>query len=126
MFLKKKNGLQKKVSDDLKKKSIQKIFSGKLQTKVFKNFFQANRQSAKFLHFKKLGCPRAEDRTIFENLGLRGQGLQDVSSKTPSLIIISSVEIRQENLSIGRVTTISGNFVQMASDSRLCGDFVQL
>ena len=41
-------------------------------------------------------------------------------------MIIPSVEIRQENLSIDRVTNISGNFVEMAGNSYLCGDFVQL
>ena len=120
---KKKNGLQKKVLDDLKKKGLQKIFSGELQKKMFKNFF---RRSTKFLQFKKLYCPRAEDREIFEDLRLRGQGLQNVSSRTPPLMIIPSVEIQQENLSLDRVTNISGNFVEMVGDSRLCGDFVQL
>ena len=41
-------------------------------------------------------------------------------------MIIPSVEIRQESLSTDRVTNISRNFVEMAGDSRLYGDFVQL
>ena len=87
------------------------VFSKK---KVFKNFFsgdlylrKANKDlckvSAKFLAFfnkistvQKECCPRAEDRAIFENLRLRGQGqgLQNLSSRprtslrTPPLIVI--------------------------------------
>ena len=41
-------------------------------------------------------------------------------------MIIFSVEIRKENLSIDRVTNISANFVEMAGDSRFWGDFAQL
>ena len=41
-------------------------------------------------------------------------------------MIIPSVKIRQESLSTDRVTNISKNFVEMAGDSRLCGDFAQL
>ena len=120
--LKKKSGLQKKVSSDLKNKATKK-FSDKLQKKVFKKFIQA---IYKIFTIQKLCCPRAEDRAIFEDLRLRGQGLQNVSLRTAPLMIIPSVEIRQENLSIDRKTNISGNFEEMAGDSRLCGDFVQL
>ena len=49
-----------------------------------------------------------------------------MSSRTPLLIIIPRVEIRQENLSIDRVTNISGNFVEMVGESRPCDDFIQL
>ena len=40
--------------------------------------------------------------------------------------IIPRVEIRQENLSIDRVTNISGNFVEMEGDKHLCNDIIQL
>ena len=101
--LQKKRSL-KKVLGDLKKKGLQTKFSGELKKKVFKKLFQAI--------YKIL----TEDRAIFEDLRLRGQGLQNVSSRTPPLMIFPSVEIRQENLSIDRVTNISGNFVEIAGD----------
>ena len=37
--------------------------------------------SNKILTIQQIVLPRAEDRAIFENLRLRGQGLQNVSSK---------------------------------------------
>ena len=53
--------------------------------KVFANFPRGFwRFPTKFQLFKKLCCPRAEDRAIFEDLRLRGQGLQNVSSRTSS------------------------------------------
>ena len=39
-----------------------------------------------------------------------------MSSRTPPLMIIPSVEIQQENLSIDRVANISGNFVETIGD----------
>ena len=71
------SALQKKKKK--KKRSSQKFF----------------KRSTKFKHFKKYWCPRAEDRPIFEDLRPRGQGLdlrgqgqglQNVSSRTPPLI----------------------------------------
>ena len=72
-----------------------------------KNFFQAFsskkhlkfffRRPTKFQQFKKKCCPRAENRAIFEDLRPRGQGLelrgqgqglQNVSSRTPPLVAI--------------------------------------
>ena len=52
----KKKGLQKNFYGDLQKISIQKFFSGELQN--FKN--------------SKYSVSRAEDRTFFEDLRLRG------------------------------------------------------
>ena len=76
---KKKKGLHKNFSSDLHEKTFSK--------KIFK-------RSTKFQQFKKYCCPRAEDRPIFEDLrprgqglDLRGQGLQNVSSSTPPLLI---------------------------------------
>ena len=94
------------------KKGLQNFFSGDLKNeKVFKKFFRRKRSSnfffqvistwgkqekifanfprgfwrfpTKFQRFKKLCCPRAEDRAIFEDLRLRGQGQghQNVSSR---------------------------------------------
>ena len=79
-----------------KKKSSQKFFSRspkkKKKKKVFTKIFQALH---KILTFQKIVLSsRAEDRPIFEDLrprgqgqglDLRGQGLQNVSSRTPSL-----------------------------------------
>ena len=66
---KKKKGLHKNFSSDLHKKTFSK--------KIFKRF-------TKFKQFKKYCCPRAEDRPIFKDLRPRGQGLQNVSSRTSS------------------------------------------
>ena len=74
-----------------KKKGLHKNFSGDLHKKTFsKKFFK---RSTKFKQFKKLCRPRAEDRPIFEDLrprgqglDLRGQALQNVSSRTPPLV----------------------------------------
>ena len=71
----KKKGLHKNFSGDLqnkKKRSSQKFFKRSPQKNVFQRIFQA---------------PQAEDRPIFENLRPRGhgQGLQNVSSRTPPL-----------------------------------------
>ena len=109
MFSKKKK-TSKFFSGDIKKKKVFKnVFQAK---KVFKNFFSGDfylrkskkglcRFSARFLAFsnkistvKKRCCPRAENRAIFEDLRLRGQG-QNVSSKprtssrTPPLVATS-------------------------------------
>ena len=70
VFLKKK-GLKNCFSLDLKKK----------KKRSRKTFFS---RSTKFQPFKKLCCPRAENRAIFEDLRLRGQGLENVSSRTSS------------------------------------------
>ena len=69
--------------------------------KVFANFSQGFwRFSTKFQLFKKLCCPRAEDRAIFEDLrlqgqglDLRGQGLQNVSSKRSSRTLPLTITI---------------------------------
>ena len=66
---KKETGLQNFFSDDIQKKGLQNFFSGSLQQK----------RSTKFQQFKELCCPRAEDRAIFVDLKLRGQGLQNKS-----------------------------------------------
>ena len=91
---KKKKGLHKNFSGDLQKKGLHKNFSSDLHKKTFsKKFFK---RSAKFYQLKKYCCPRAEDRPIFEDLrprgqgqglDLRGQGLQNVSSRTPPLLL---------------------------------------
>ena len=90
---KKKKGLHKNFSSDLpkKKRSSQKFFKRSPQKNVFqKNFSSA---SQNFNNSKKKCCPRAEDRPIFEDLrpqgqgqglDLRGQGLQNVSTRTSS------------------------------------------
>ena len=64
-----KTGLQNFFSGDIQKKGLQNFFSGSLQQK----------RSTKFQQFKELRCPRAEDRAIFVDLKLRGQGLQNKS-----------------------------------------------
>ena len=99
-----------------KKKDLQNFFSGDLKKKVFKIFFKRKRspkiyfqaistwgnQKKVFADFPqgfwrfltKFQQPRAEDRPIFEDLRLRGQGqgLQNVSSRprtssrTPPLV----------------------------------------
>ena len=80
----------------IKKKVFKNFFQAK---KVFKNFFQVistwgNQKKRSLQIFCKVSgvfqrnCPRAEDRAIFEDLRLRGQGLQNVSSRTPTLQII--------------------------------------
>ena len=75
------------------KKRSSKIFSGVLQCKTFsKIFFQ---MIYKISTIQKECCRRAEDRAIFEDLRLQGQGqgldlrgqgqgLQNVSSRTSS------------------------------------------
>ena len=70
----------------IQKKRLHKNFSSDLFKKTFsKKFFK---RFTKFYLFKKYCCPRAEDRPIFEDLRPRGQGqgLQNVSSRTPTLI----------------------------------------
>ena len=75
----------------LKKKVFKKYFGRSPVKNAFKKFFQAIYTN--FQQFKKKCCPRAEDRPIFEDLrlqgqgqglDLRGQGLQNVSSRTSS------------------------------------------
>ena len=89
---KKKKGLHKNFLSDLqKKKGLHKNFSSDLHKKPFsKKIFK---RFTKFKQFKKYCCSRAEDRPIFEHLrprgqgqglDLRGQGLQNVSSRTSS------------------------------------------
>ena len=70
-----------------KKRSSQKFFRRSPLKNVFQKIFQALH---KILTFQKSCCPRAEDRPIFEDLRPRGQGqgLQNVSSRTPPLITI--------------------------------------
>ena len=69
-----------------KKKVFTKIFQAISTKNVFQKLFQALH---KILTIQKLCCPRAEDRPIFEDLRPRGrgQGLQNVSSRTPPLLI---------------------------------------
>ena len=73
--LQKEKLLQKNFSDDEQKRNTKKIL-------IFRTKF-----SARFLAFsnvilrvQKNCCPRAEHRAIFEDLRLRGQELQNVSS----------------------------------------------
>ena len=76
-----------------KKKGLHKNFSSDLHKKTFsKKFFK---RFTKFYQFKKYCCPRAEDRSIFEDLRPRGQGqgLQNVSSRTPPLVAIMQIKI---------------------------------
>ena len=74
----------------LKKKQVFQKNSQAISKKGLQIFF---RRSTRFQQFKKYCCPRAEDRPIFENLRLRGQGLdlrgqgqglQNVFSRTSS------------------------------------------
>ena len=115
----------------LQKKGFQKIFSSNLKKKVFKIFFQAKkvfkkffsgdfslrktkkgftnflrgfwRFPTKFQRFKKYCWSRAEDRAIFEDLRLRGQGLQNLSSRprtssrTPPLYTSTSLQRFHKN-----------------------------
>ena len=72
-----------------KKKSLQKFFQAFSNKKrLLKSFFRA---IYKISTIQKRCCPRAEDRAIFEDLrsrgqrlDLRGQRLQNVSSRTSS------------------------------------------
>ena len=74
-----------------KKRSSEKIFRRTPEETAFQKIFLV---LYKLLTTQKYCCPRAEDRTIFEDLRLRdqgqrldlrgqGQGLQNVSSRTP-------------------------------------------
>ena len=95
--LSKKKGLQRKFfrrSPQKKKtKRSSKFFQAFFRKKTFsKIFFQS---IYKISTIQKKCCPQAEDRAIFEDLrpqgqglDLRGQGLQNVSSRTPPLLII--------------------------------------
>ena len=92
----KTNGVQKFFSDEKGLKT--KFFSRSLiaenkkgQRKCFSRFW---RFPTRFHRLKKLCCLRAEDRVIFEDFRFRGQGLdlrgqgqglQNVSSRTPPL-----------------------------------------
>ena len=68
---------------------FKKNFSGVLKKPKSKNLqkskFFYKKRSTKFKGFQKYCCSRAENRAIFEDLKLRGQGLQNVSSRTPPL-----------------------------------------
>ena len=68
-----------------KKRSSQKFFRRSSQKNVFQKIFQALHKN---LTIQKKCYPRAEDRPIFEDLRPRGQGqgLQNVSSRTPPLV----------------------------------------
>ena len=75
------------------KKNVFKIFFRRFPKKRSSKIFF--RLSTKFYQFKKYCCPRTKDRAIFENLrlqdqglDLQGQGLQNVSSRTPPTIRI--------------------------------------
>ena len=76
----KKKGLHKNFSGDLKKKKIKK--------KVFQKFFQ---MLHKILTIQKIVLPSSRRPPKFVDLRLRGQGqgLQNVSSRTPPLLIIA-------------------------------------
>ena len=84
----KKKGLHKNFSGDLqkKKRSSQKFFKRSPRKNVFQKNFQALH---KILTIQKYCCPRAEDRPVFKDLRPRGkgQGHQNVSSRTPPLIV---------------------------------------
>ena len=94
----KKKGLHKNFSGDLKKKkrSSQKFLKRSPQKNVFQKIFQALHTILTIQKLRNWCCPRAEDRPIFEDLrprgqglDLRGQGLQNVSSRTPPLVTSS-------------------------------------
>ena len=59
--------------------------SKKKSKNLRKTSFSTKNDLQNFKDSKKCGCSRAEDRAIFEDLKLRGQGLQNVSSRTPPL-----------------------------------------
>ena len=64
------------------------FFSGVLKKrnqKISKKKFFYKKRSTKFQGFQKYCRSQAEDRAIFEDLKLRGQGLQNVSSRAPPL-----------------------------------------
>ena len=101
---KKKKGLHKKFSADLRKKKVfttifqeilkkkekkrssQKLFRRSPQKNVFQKIFQALH---KILTIQKILLFSSRSRPIFEDLRPRGQGqgLQNVSSTTPPLLI---------------------------------------
>ena len=74
---------KRKCSPKKKKRSSQKFFKRSPLKNVFQKIFQPLH---KILTFQKIVCPRAEDRSIFEDLRPRGQGqgLQNLSSRTSS------------------------------------------
>ena len=80
----KKKVLHKKFSADLRKKkkkrSSQKFFRRSPQKNVFQKIFQALH---KILTIQKILLFSSRSRPIFEDLRLRGQELQNVSSTTP-------------------------------------------
>ena len=86
-----KKGLHKNFSGDLKKKGLPKFFRRSPQKTVFQKIFSGAPQN--FYNSKTKCCPRAEDRPIFEDLRPRGQGqgLQNVSSRTPPLLFTHTV-----------------------------------
>ena len=85
----KKKGLQKMFQAISKKRSLKKIveaFSSKQVKNVFQNFFG---DLQNFNNLKKKCCPLAEDRAVFEDLRPQGQGLRNVSLRTPPLVAIA-------------------------------------
>ena len=82
MFSKKKKGLHKNFSGDLQKKSSQKFFRRSPQKNVFQKIFQALH---KILTIQKILLSSSRGQANFRGLYLRGQGLQNLSSRTPPL-----------------------------------------
>ena len=85
---KKKKGLHKNFSADLqkkKKRSSQKFFKRSPLKNVFQKIFQALH---KILTFQKIVLSSSRGQANFRGLDLRGQGqgLQNVSSRTPPLV----------------------------------------
>ena len=100
----KKKGLQKFFSGDFKKTGLKNFFSGeKGLQKTFLGDFHLRKAkkglrkfSARFLAFsnkiltvQKIVLSSSRGQAIFKDLRLRGQGLQNVSSRTPPLIFNS-------------------------------------
>ena len=73
-------GLSKKKKTE-KKRSSQKFFRRSPEKNVFLKIFQTLH---KILTIQKLCSPRTKDGPIFKDLRLRGQGLQNESSRTSS------------------------------------------
>ena len=64
-----------------KKKGLKNFFPSISKKRSRKNVFQPIYKN--FNHSKNSAVPRAEDKAIFEDLRIWGQGLENVSSRTP-------------------------------------------
>ena len=79
----KDQGHKAQVLSKKKKRSSQKFFKRSPLKNVFQKIFQALH---KILTFQKIVLSSSRGQANFRGLDLRGQGLQNVSSRTPPLV----------------------------------------